>query len=184
MPRSATGTCNRGRVSIRSRHIASVRDQRGFTLIEILVVVAIGAVLVGLVVLRMGDWRGQADPERQLERLAALIQAQCEQAMFQSRPRGLRITEEGYDFWQSASEGWVILSGDGINRPRSWQGNVDLTLDVTGYRSRLSDEPEAPQIWCDPLGELTLFTLGLEGGDLSARLSASGTGHLSVEALR
>lgn len=184
MPRSATGTFERHLVNARSGRMPPVRNQPGFTLLEVLVVVAIGAVLVGLVVLRMGDWRGPADPERQLERLVALIEAQCEQAMFQSRPRGIRITEEGYDFWQSASEGWVILSGDGINRPRMWQGEVDLTLDVSGYRSRLSDEPEAPQIWCDPLGELTLFTLGLEGGGVRADLTGNGLGRLRVEPRR
>lgn len=171
-------------MSIRPGHIVAVQSQRGFTLLEVLVVVAIGAVMVGLVVLRMGDWRGPTDPQKQLERLAALIEAQCEQSMFQSRPRGLRITEEGYDFWQLASEGWVILSGDGINRPRTWQGEVDLRLDISGYHTRLSDEPEAPQIWCDPLGELTLFTLGLESGGLSARLSGNGLGRLTVELRR
>lgn len=184
MPRSVTGTCDRGRVSVRSFHGAPVCSDKGFTLIEVLVVVVIGAVLVGLVVLRMGDWRGQADPEKQLEQLAALIEVQCEQAMFQSRSRGIRITGEGYDFWQSGSEGWVILSGDGINRARLWLGDVDLTLEVSGYRAGLSEEPEAPQIWCDPLGELTLFSLGLEGGDLRARLSGEGLGRLAVEQRR
>ncbi len=184
MPRSATGTFDSGRMSLGSGHTVVVRRQWGFTLLEVLVVVAIGAVLVGLVVLRMGDWRGPADPEKQLEQLAALIEAQCEQSMFQSRPRGLRITEEGYDFWQLASEGWVILTGDGINRHRTWQGEVDLRLDVSGHHARLSDEPEAPQIWCDPLGELTLFRLGLESGGLSARLSGNGLGRLTVETRR
>ncbi len=177
MPRSATGTCNRARVR---RVIAS----RGFTLLEVLVVVAIGAVMVGLVVLRMGDWRSDADPERQLQRLAALIEAQCEQAMFQSRPRGIRITGEGYDFWQSASDGWVVLTGDGIDRPRAWQGGVEPTLDVGGHRVRLSDEPDAPQLWCDPLGELSLFILTLEVAGLRAELSGGGLGRLDVEQRR
>ncbi len=184
MPRSATGISDRGRVSAHDRLTASTRRERGFTLLEVLVVVAIGAILVGLVVLRMGDWRGQADPEHQLERLAVLIKVQCEQAMFQSRPRGIRITEDGYDFWQSASEGWVILAGDGVDRPRSWLGELDLTLDVSGYRSRLSDEPEAPQIWCDPLGELTQFTLTLDGGGQQVDLFGKGLRNLAVERRR
>lgn len=180
MPRSATGTFNRDRVR---RSIAHC-PQRGFTLIEVLVVVAIAAVMVGLVVLRMGDWRSEADPQRQLERLAALIEAQCEQAMFQSRPRGIRITEEGYDFWQSASDGWVVLSAGGIHRPRDWQGGAEPTLDVGGHRARLAEEPEAPQLWCDPLGELSLFTLALEGGGVRAELSGVGLGRLTVEQRR
>ena len=184
MPRSATGTCNRARVRRPIAHWPRTAGPRGFTLLEVLVVVAIGAIMVGLVVLRMGDWRSDVDPQRQLERLAALIEAQCEQAMFQSRPRGIRITEQGYDFWQSASDGWVMLTGDGIDRPRDWHGAVEPTLDVSGYRSRLSDEPDAPQLWCDPLGELSLFTLTLEVGGLRADLSGSGLGRLDVEQRR
>jgi general secretion pathway protein H len=175
MPRSATGTCKPGQVT---------GSDRGFTLLEVLVVVAIGAIMVGLVVLRMGDWRSQADPLGQLERLAALIEAQCEQAMFQSRPRGIRITEEGYDFWQSASEGWVILPGDGIHRPRAWQGGVEPELDVSGHRARLSEDVEAPQLWCDPLGEMSLFTLALEAGGSRAELRGSGPGRLALEQRR
>lgn len=157
------------------------KPERGFTLLEVLVVVAIAAVLTGFVVLRLGDIGADHSAERQLERLAALIDAQCEQALFQSRPRGVRITEVGYDFWQDTSDGWVALPGEGLTRPRRFPESMRIDLDVSGHAVRLGDEPDAPQLICEPLGALTAFTLTLEAGDERMRLISAGSGQLNLE---
>lgn len=154
---------------------------RGFTLLEVLVVVAIAAILTGFVVLRLGDLRSGTAVDRQLERLAALIDHQCEQALFQSRSRGVRITEDGYDFWQSVADGWVPLSGDGPARARAWSESAAPALEVSGHRERLDDDREMPQLVCEPLGALTSFTLALEAGDEQARLVSDGSGRLRLE---
>ena len=154
----------------------------GFTLIELLVVVVIAAVLTGLVMLSLGDWRSAEDPERQLQRFAGLLEAQCDAALFQSRPRGIRITSEGYDFWQGVDQAWVQLAGDGVNRPRDWPSGLEPRLFVEGRRQALGSEDGVPQIVCQPLGELTAFSLELGDTAASARLTASAGGQLSVEA--
>lgn len=149
---------------------------QGFTLIELLVVVAIGAILASLVVLGLGRWSSPDDPERQLARMAALLELQCEQALFQSRPRGLRVTPAGFDFWQATSSGWIELPAAGINRPRAWSGAVEPELFLEGRRQGLEDEIDLPQIQCQPLGEVTPFELELESGEQRARLTVSGGG--------
>lgn len=164
-----------------ARQPVTPKPERGFTLLEVLVVVAIAAILTGFVVLRLGDFGADHSAERQLERLAALIDAQCEQALFQSRPRGLRITEDGYDFWQDTSGGWVALPGEGLTRPRRFPEPTRIELDVSGHHVRLGDEPEAPQLICEPLGTLTAFTLTLEAGDERMRLVSDGSGRLNLE---
>lgn len=154
---------------------------RGFTLIEVLVVVTIAAVLASLVVLRLGAWSSGVEPSEQLERLAALVDYQCEQAMFQSSPRGIRLTTEGYDFWQSTAEGWVPVPDDQVARPRAWRGAVDPDLVVEGRSVDLREEPAAPQLVCQPLGELTEFNLALRVNGQRAALAGEPSGRLAVE---
>lgn len=166
MQRSATGKTKAG----------------GFTLIEVLVVVVIAAIVASLVILRLGDWRSGAEPVEQLERLAALIDYQCEQALFQSKPRGIRLTTEGYDFWQSTSEGWAPLPDDEVARPRAWRGEVELDLVVEERGVAIEEEPAAPQLVCQPLGELTDFDLALRLDGQTASLLGEPGGGLAVEA--
>lgn len=156
------------------------RRAAGFTLIELLVVVVIAAVLTGLVVLTIGDWRSDEDPERQLQRFAALLEAQCDAALFQSRPRGIRITRAGYDFWQAVDGGWVRVASEGVNRSRDWPAGLLPRLFIEGRRQALGDEDVLPQIVCQPLGELTAFELELGAADAAVRLSASAGGQVSL----
>ncbi len=150
----------------------------GFTLLEVLVVVAIGAILAAMVVLRLGQWGSPDDPAAQLERFGALLESQCQQAVFQARPRGLRVTDHGYDFWQATASGWVALRGDGLDRPRAWTGAVAPALLLGGHEARLSATVEAPQIVCQPLGELTLFELTLAKDQQRWRVNGRGDGRL------
>lgn len=157
------------------------RCANGFTLLEVLVVVAIAAIVTSLVVLRLGDWRAPGNPATQLERLAALIDHQCEQALFQSRPRGLRVYETGYDFWQSAREGWVPVPEGDLGQPREWVGGLDVELTIDGRPVPLGDKTQSPQIVCQPMGELTAFSLRLRTGDQSPSLSGEPGGRLALE---
>lgn len=166
------------------RYPRGLNEFQGFTLIEVLVVVTIAAVLASLVILRLGTWSSGTEPVEQLERLAALIDYQCEQAMFQSRPRGLRLTSEGYDFWQSTGEGWVPVPDDAVARPRAWQGPVQLELVVEDRRVEIAEAPAAPQLICQPLGELTAFDLELRVDDRAATLAGEPGGGLSLEPAR
>ena len=157
-----------------------VRQSSGFTLIELLVVVVIGAVLAGLAVLSVGGWGSHDDPERQAARFAALLEAQCEQALFQSRARGVRLSADGYDFWQAAATGWARVPAAGIGRSRSWPDGLEPRLFIEGRRQALEPVEERPQIVCQPLGEMTPFELELGGTAGRARLSASAGGRLSL----
>lgn len=153
----------------------------GFTLIEVLVVVTIAAILATLVVLRLGNWSAPTDPASQLQRLAGLIEHHCEQALFQSQPRGVLFSVDGYGFWQATSAGWVPLPGEGLSRPRAWLGEPQVELAVEGQRVGLEANPTAPQLVCQPLGELTAFTLNLQLGAARAGLAGEPGGRLALE---
>lgn len=156
------------------------RPAAGFTLIELLVVVVIGAVLAGVAVLSAGAWRSDAVPERQIERFRALLEAQCDAALMQSRARGVRLSTAGYDFWQASSGGWVALRPEGLNRPREWPPGLQPGLIVEGRRQALAEDPPQPQIVCQPLGELTAFELEFGVGAQRRRLSASAGGSFTI----
>lgn len=123
---------------------------RGFTLIEVLVVIAITATLTALVVLRLGDLQDPDDPQRVLERVAARVNHQCEQALFQARPRGLRFgmlaseggvrtdSEIGYDAWQSSAEGWQVLPQQGPDQAQVIPEGLTVELMLGGYAVDLS----------------------------------------------
>jgi len=150
-----------------------VRPARGFTLIEVLVVIAIAATMTALVVLRLGSLPRPDDPEWVLDRLAARIDHQCEQALFQARPRGLRISELGYEAWQSSAEGWRALPQSGADQAQAFPEGLAVELELAGYPVDLSEvdtsltlevgqvQDVRPQIICHPLGELTPFRLTL-----------------------
>ncbi len=156
----------------------------GFTLLEVLVVVAIGAILAVLVVLRLGAAADRDQPEEQLQRLMALLEAQCEQAMFQARPRGLRVTAEGYDFWHSTADGWLPLTGDGIHRARQWSGDLVAQLLVEGHGVAVDADLDGPQVICQPLGELSPFELSLLESGRRWRVTGRGDGRLELHGPR
>ncbi|TVS11538.1 MAG: type II secretion system protein GspH [Wenzhouxiangella sp.] len=158
-----------------------LRPAPGFTLIELLVVVLIGAILATLAVLSVGPWQSEDDPERQLARFAALLDAQCEQALFQSRPRGIRLDADGYDFWQATADGWARAPDDRLGRPRSWAEAAAPLLLIEGRRQQLEETAATPQIVCQPLGEMTAFELAIGPAGERVRLSASAGGRLSLD---
>ncbi len=159
------------------------RRVAGFSLIEVLVVVVIAAIVTGFVVVRFASMPDPSSPRSQLERVAVLVQAQCEQAVFHSRPRGIRFTGEGIDFWQPSDGGWVRLDRRRADEPRRWQGQARFRLIVEGYRVSLDDPPDGPQVLCQPLGELTRFELVAETDADRWRLVATGRADMSIENL-
>ncbi|GAB3241585.1 type II secretion system minor pseudopilin GspH [Pseudaeromonas pectinilytica] len=73
---------------------------RGFTLIEIMLVMVIIGCAVGIVVLSMPGVgsQGDGDIKTQSERLQALVSQIAEQAMLEGRTIGLRVDKSGYQF--------------------------------------------------------------------------------------
>lgn len=150
----------------------------GFSLLEILVVLAIAALVTGIVVLRaMGD-QPEAAIRAELDRVEALLAAQCDRALFQGRSLGLRLTGSGLDYWIFADDGWQLLRGDRILRPRPWPEAIELRAEVDQRPVNLNRAGPRPQILCDPMGELTPFTLTLRSHRHTGTLHATSRGRI------
>jgi len=84
-----------------------VRRQRGFSLIELLVVLAIAGLMTGLAVAGLG---GQAGVDQALQRLAAEIRSQAALARHAGQLRGLRWNGQRPEFVLREGNGWVVAA--------------------------------------------------------------------------
>ena len=106
--------------------VLRVARRAGFTLIEVLVVLAIMAVVAATVVVMALP--GDAEAARtDARRLAALL----ESAMREARANGSSIAwsaeREGYAFWQRGEDGdWVLYPRTSPYRSRAFAGSTEL----------------------------------------------------------
>ena len=160
---------------------------RGFTLIEILVVLALIALLTGMAVLSTGV--AGSPVTREARRLAATLALAVDESRLQGRVLGLRLDSEGYSYLElvpgepDAGSGlrfaWSPLTQRGALAPRTWPAPLGLELTINGRpaSTSVSNRASAPQVVLLPEGECTPFSLRLsdlrEAGVL-VRFSASG----------
>ncbi|KAF1312417.1 type II secretion system protein GspH, partial [Pseudomonas sp. SG-MS2] len=82
-----------------------MRPQRGFSLLELLVVLAIAGLMTGLAVAWLDS--GKASVDQALQRLAAHVHTQAALARHAGQLRGLRWTGQHPEFVRREREGWV-----------------------------------------------------------------------------
>jgi general secretion pathway protein H len=80
----------------------------GFTLVELMVVLAILGLISAAVVLAIPDPRGSLRSEA--ERFAARARAASERAVMDARPVAIRITAAGYGFDRRERDGWQPIA--------------------------------------------------------------------------
>ncbi|MGH8121527.1 MAG: type II secretion system minor pseudopilin GspH [Rudaea sp.] len=162
----------------RTRGIASItgpRASRGFTLMEILVVLVILAVLTAAVSLAVAGAGGERVLTREAERAQALIAYACERAELSGLDIGLSFDRGGYRFSHLDHDVWAPYRGDEL-RPRSWPANLSAALTHDGQAVALAAQfPDKPQLLCYASGELTPFRIELALPDLDRRYRLDGT---------
>lgn len=120
--------------------MGAIALQRGFTLVEILIVIVIVGIMLTLVRVNLGD-----DPQRLLrsetERIALLIEVARDEAITRGQPLAWSIKDGAMVFWQRDREKrdkWVDLVDPDI-RPRPL--NVELVdLKIANARAALDSK--------------------------------------------
>ena len=150
----------------------------GFTLIEILVVLALIGVLTGMAVLSAGVTGSSA--EREARRLSATLRLAADESRMQGRVLGLKFDSGGYSYYEllpgAREDGsgpvlvWNPLAEGKTLGPRSWPARMRLELKVNDRYAGASvlDPSASPQILLLPEGEFTPFTLKLAGENAKA----------------
>ncbi len=105
--------------------------QRGFTLIEMLVVAAILGILVTAAALSISAPR-QHDARRAAERLALLLEAAQAEAQAGQRQLAWSTQADGYRFWQAEAtpdrnlSRWQALNSDTVFAPQTLQDGLRI----------------------------------------------------------
>lgn len=139
----------------------------GTSLIELLVVLAILAVLAGAVALSVGLARPMPPAERELQRFARALGLACERSRLTGLPHGVLLDRGGYAFAFDDGSGWLRYASGKEERlaPRAWGEGLRLELFRDGRALIVPERAEKPQIACFPSGELTPFELRLRDPD-------------------
>lgn len=139
--------------------------RRGFTLVELLMVVAIIGLAAGAVVLSVPDPRPSAAQEA--ERFAARLTRAREEAVLTNRPVAVEATPEGYGFSSFDGVQWSPLV-EGPFEDARWGEGVSLTpaegarvvFDPTGVAEpaqlRIAREGRSRTVAVDGAGEVVV----------------------------
>lgn len=160
MPTSGTGATEPRPRRVTAAHRAG---PRGFTLLELLVVMAIMAVVAGMAVLASGGV-GSRRLENAARSAEALVALACERAGFTGRDLGIALVEDGLRFGYLVPQGFLLVEDDPADplRPRPLGEALGLLLVRDGEALEpQTDPPTTPQLACFASGELTPFRLEL-----------------------
>jgi general secretion pathway protein H len=162
-----------------------VARARGYTLVELLIVLVVIGIMLGLVSLSLRDDR-DARLARDVDRLETLFALAAEEAQLTSRPIAWRGDENGYAFYQRDRDRWMPLAGDAQFRERTWDlAPMRLVLaaaDVPRWSNNgLPDVDGATAIAFPRDGTQIAFTLTLEADGRTLLLKGDGAGRYWVE---
>lgn len=177
--------------------------QRGFTLIEISVVLLIVGIITTFLVLSIGNRPLDDRMHNEARRLHQLIGLAADEAQLKGIQIGLQLGSDGYRFLRlDHDRHWVVYGSDGPLRPRSLPKPFTLSLYLEGHSikaanlqlqndsgdnkdSSLSNGKKnvVPQILILSSGEMTAFRLdiGAPHQPLYYELSGDALGRLKLK---
>ena len=127
--------------------------QRGFTLLEILVVVAVIAIISGAVVLSARGSAGDRAVEDEAQRMFRVLQLLCDEAVIEGRFAGFGYALDKYAGYELGANGWKTVE-------RSGPLQVHAVREGLALSEHGADEPlpkilpEKPQLLCAPTGDI------------------------------
>jgi general secretion pathway protein H len=113
----------------RVRAGAAARSERGFTLVELMVVIAIIGLAAGVAVLSFPDARGSLRGDA--ERFAARVRVAQSAAVIESHDVALTVRADGYSFAQYRRGRWLPMAEKSF-APQRWVGGAQAVVGEAG----------------------------------------------------
>ncbi|HYJ41328.1 MAG TPA: type II secretion system minor pseudopilin GspH [Steroidobacteraceae bacterium] len=161
---------------------ATRAQSRGFTLLELMVVVFIIGLITAAAVITFGGDRRDTELDKEAERIDALLGYVREQAELQTRDYGIRINDHTYSFvvFDVMQNEWRTNDEDDALREREFPEGLVPSVVLEGRPIVLNVQKDdkkgledfKPQIMVFANGDLSSFeiTLQREGGGEKARI--------------
>jgi general secretion pathway protein H len=157
---------------------------RGFTLVEILVVVVIMAIVVSLAILSIGVTGRDTQLDDETRRIEGLVDILHERALLEGRDFGLRIEPTAYEFavYDPFRDRWITMNDEGEFRRRNLPKGVTFQLELDSVSVVLKPTDKnfnggaapPPQVAIAASGEGTPFRLTLLRDATQARARVDG----------
>lgn len=178
---------------------------RGFTLLEVLMVVLIVGIISGVAMLSLNPGGAERHLQDESDRLAALITQAADEAVMQNQEYGLKVTDKGYYFlcldegrqrWKSCPESSIfrerelaegleihVLRGGKITLPLLANAKGDTEGDARPSKSREDEGPRiSPDIFLLSSGEASPSSLEIqvtEKPELKSEIDIDAIGRVS-----
>ena len=158
---------------------------KGFTLIEILVVLVIMAIVISIAVLSINTTGRDTQLDEESRRIQGLVDILHERALLEGRDFGLRIEPTGYGFvvYSPDRDLWLPLADEHEFRHRDLPKGVTFQLELDSVTVVLKpieqglssgDTPPPPQVAIAASGEGTPFHLTLLRDETQAHAAVNG----------
>lgn len=140
---------------------------RGFTLIEVLMVVVILGIVASVVVISFTGADRQRDLVREAKRLALVVEMARDESILSGLEYGLDVFEESYQFlvFDIDRDRWIALTGSPYGEHLLAEGVgfdlqiEDFTLDAARLFQGDSLDEHTPEVIILSSGDLTPFTM-------------------------
>ncbi len=127
---------------INSKYVALNKPQAAFTLLEVLIAVAIMAIVVTGAYLAFGDSRS-GELKNHAYKLLGQLQIAQEESIIRGVEFGLRVEEDGYHFMIYNNEKWQPLEDHQVLTEQKFDKPFALYVNVQGQESLLKNaEPD------------------------------------------